>query len=317
MFKGDRVMIPGGESMIGSAVADLLELNGAVVDRCPHSDIDFMWPLTSITKRFVQFEPDYVINCCGYNGGIEFNRNSPAEIYYNTASANLNILAVASFFYPVRKIVSIISSCALPDCGNEVLKQGSLNSGPPNKSVDCHGYSKRVSQQFSEMLNRQFGTRAVCVVLQNSFGPRDRFDPERSKVVGGLIRKFVEAYESGAPSVTLWGSGSPQREFIYCYDAAQAIIQALLWYENVEIPLNIGSRQEVTIRELAEMIAEIVGYTGKIEWDTSRPDGQMRKYLDSEEFFSRPELCVKMTPLRDALESTIEWYKDNKSTWTK
>jgi GDP-L-fucose synthase len=159
---------------------------------------------------------------------------------------------------------------------------------------------------INRCLNKERGMTAVSAIVNNSFGPYDSFHPHKTKVVGALIRKFLEAKQQGLDKVTCWGTGSPLREFVYAKDVGEAMVEVMEVYQDSNQPINITSDQEISIKGLTEIIAEVVGYDGDIVWDTSKPDGQMRKKL------SKSWLKFNITPLKDALKETIEWYMENK-----
>ena len=180
----------------------------------------------------------------------------------------------------------------------------------PNESVEAHGLSKKAVYHFSRQLNKQHDIRAVCTVFNTVYGPYDSFDIDKTKVVGGLIKRFVTAVRDGDRMVECWGTGSPRRELIYCEDAAEGIIQTLEKYFDIKYPINIGYNEDISIKELANLIAELAGYSGEISWDTSKPDGQFRKILDSSRMKNYEISVENRTSLRSGLSKTIEWYID-------
>lgn len=184
-----------------------------------------------------------------------------------------------------------------------------LWKGSCNYTIESHGLARRSIEAYTRQLNK-VGARIINCVVNNSFGEHDSFDPAKTKVIGGLITKFVKAEQNGDKQVFCWGTGKPLREFIYCKDVAKCLLVALDNYEDYEEPLNITSGQEISIKELAETIAELAGYKGDIIWDTTKPDGQDRKKLNTkkmEKYINN----VEFTPLKLALMNTIKWYKDN------
>lgn len=267
------------------------------------TDLDKTW-------RFIRStQPDYIIHLAGYNGGIKFNKEHPMPIFFRTSRMALNVIECAALA-GVKKVVSIISSCAYPDSGDHPLYEGTLWSGMPNSSVECHGLSKRILDAASRQVYKELGLPYVCCVLTNCFGEHDRFHPDRSKVVGGLIKRFVEARDNNLPYVECWGTGKPVRELMYAADAGESIVQVLERYDNPDMPINIGSRQEISIKELVDLIVKIVNYKGKVVWLTEKGDGQMRKFLDSSTM--QTMLNVQITPFEEALTRTIRWYENNK-----
>lgn len=259
-------------------------------------------------NKFAHERPDLVVHLAGYNGGIEFNRKYPDIIFERTTKMAINTLQSCKE-YGVKKVVSVLASCSYPDGkSTEPLKEEDLWNGGPNPSVECHGLAKRILHAYSLQL-RKVGLPAVCAILNNSFGPHDRFCHERGKVVSALIRRFVEAKLNGLESVSCWGTGAPLREFIYAADAAACLIQVLENYDESS-PINISSGQEVSIRELTESIVAITGYTGEVVWDTTKPDGQMRKALDLTKMGNY--VTHQMTNMEQALTTTVKWYENNR-----
>lgn len=310
MFRKKRVLVTGGQSMIGRCICDELQKMEAYVDPVPHSECDLL-DIDQVRERFELFEPDIVMNLASWNGGIEWNIKHPAKIFYRTLQIGLNVNGIAAD-KRVDHIINILASCAYPDQGHEILEESNFWNGMPNSTVEGHGLAKRSLHAFARQITKEFQIPTTSLILTNAFGPFDSFHPSKTKVIGALIRKFVEAKIMGKNKVIAWGSGSPLREFIYSRDAGRAITASVVHSNELfkksgpqSLLFNIGSGQEVSIRELTEVIAELVGYKGEVVWDTSKQDGQHRKLLKSKQY-------VEMTPLRQALKETIEWYKENK-----
>ena len=308
MINNKRIQVTGSESMIGTQICNSLKLRECIVDKVLHEECDLL-EKQQIINRIANFKPDYLIHAAGFNGGISFNKEFPATIYYRTVMMGLNVLE-SCIDTSVQKTVSILASCSYPDIKSKEFKETDIWNGKSNNTVECHGMAKRTLLDFSRQISKQHDLYCVCCVLNNSFGPQDSYHPQKTKVIGALIRRFVEAEYNRKKEVVCWGTGSPLREFIYCKDSGEAIVQTLERYNDTELPLNISSGQEISIKELSEMIAEEVGYTGKIVWDTSKPDGQMRKKLNISRMYEY--LDVPITSLRYGLKETIKWYKNNK-----
>lgn len=307
-LKRKKVLVTGGGSMIGRAVCDILRLKDADVIQSFHRDNDLLFD-DEVSKIFFDNRGiEYVVHLATYSGNIQFNQKYPADTFYRTAIMGLNVLNIACWF-GVRKIVSILSSCAIADTGADVLTEDMLWQGLPNETIECHGLAKRMLHAYSRQISRQYDVNAVCCIVNNSFGPYDSYDLNKTKVIGGLIKRFVDARNTNLPEVTCWGTGAPLREFVYCKDAAEGIVQVLEKYDDSISPINITSGQEISIKDLAETIAELVGYKGQVLWDTSKGDGQMRKKLDDTKM--KQHLDIKFTSFKDALKETIEWYEQN------
>ena len=307
-LEGSKVLVTGGEGFLGSAVCDTLKERKAQPIVLKHSELDLL-NLYGLIHYLNDAKPDYCIHCAGHNGGIEFNRMYPADILYANTVMGLNLYHACEYAQ-VKKTVSIMTSCAYPDTGMEVLKEETCWNGLPNKTIRGHGIAKRILQAAAEAYKEQYDFNACAVCVTNLYGPNDTFDLVRTKVVGALVRKFVEAKINEDEEVECWGTGNPKREFMYVYDAAEAIIQALEKYDDSYTPLNIGTGKEITIKQLVEYIVDKSGYTGKVKWDTEKPDGQLKKLLDT----TKMKEYVDINPIsvEDGIEKTIQWYINHK-----
>ena len=307
-LEGKKVLVTGGEGFLGKAICLNLETKGAEVIVLKHSEVD----LCNLADTLVfvdSVKPDYCIHAAGHNGGIEFNRMYPADILYANTVMGLNIHNACTFS-GVKKIVSIMTSCAYPDTGMEVLEENTFWNGLPNKTIRAHGIAKRILQTASEAYKDQYDLDAVTVCITNLYGPYDTFNLVRTKVVGALIRKFVEAVIEEKDTVECWGTGAPMREFMYVADAAEAVVQSLQNYNDETKPLNIGTGKDISIKELVEGIVEVTGYKGEVFWNTDKPDGQLKKLLSTERMKEFVEL--EPTDFKDGLKQTINWYTENK-----
>ena len=307
-LKRKKIAVTGASSMIGRAVVRGLKGRGAIVVPILHSNCDLR-NYSGVESLFFRINVDYCVHLAGYNGNILFNRSYPADIFYNTTLMGLNVIRACAST-GVEKVVTPLASCAYRST-DDALVEVDFDAGVPDASVEAHGLSKKAVYHYSRQANKQHGLQAVCTVFNTAYGPHDSYDVDKTKVVGGLIKKFTEAADSGAKTVECWGTGSPRRELIYCHDAAEGIIQALEKYDNVELPINIGFGDDVSIKELAAMIADIVGFEGEIFWDTDKPDGQFRKILDSSRMKDYGIEIKNKTSLRVGLKRTIEWYRDS------
>lgn len=323
-WQDKKVLVTGDQGFLGKHIIRHLQelglkqgVNIRTFDSVNLCDVREVEAWFSRSPRF-----DCVFHLAGHNGGIEFNRKRPADIFHHNTVMGLNLLRSCQE-HGVGKVVSIVASCAYPqekwaDPGEwndfrklplEIMEEGDFLDGPPHDSVACHGYAKRNLQLASQFFRQQYGLQAVCVCPTTLYGPGDSLDPERTKVLGGMVRRFVEAKRDRLPHVTCWGSGIAQREFLYVEDAAKLIAQAALVYDDSGCPLNLGTGQEHTIRDMAETIKAITGFEGRIDWDTTKPDGQLRKRLDltrMREFF--PDFVP--TSLMRGLGNTIRWAEE-------
>lgn len=311
-LKKKRIMVTGGEGFLGNYICKMLkDKYEAVPIPVSHKKVDLRYYNDVKWEAFYRNRPIHgVIHCAGYNGGIEFNRQYPADIFYNNTIMGLNVLEQARR-NAVEKVVSIVASCAYgqsEDTGGVMFEHRFLQ-GEPHESVACHGYAKRNLQLASKFYNEQYDLRAVTTCVTTLYGPGDSFHPVRTKVVGALIKKIVDAVIYERESVSIWGTGRPLREFMFVEDAADAVIQAYINYENCKQPLNIGTTDECSIKELAKTIAKIVNFKGEIHFGIEKEDGQYRKALNK---WSMPKFVnIELTSLERGLRETIKWYLEN------
>lgn len=305
-LKDKLVLVTGASSMIGRAVVkNLLDANASVVSSS-HKYCDLM-DIYNLRTMYQNTEIDYVINLAGFNGNIQFNRTFPANIYYRTVQIGLNVLKFCQE-KKVKKVVSVLSSCAYPDTG-DILKECDLWSGQPNFSVESHGFAKRTLAEYSRQLAEQYNICAISTVVNNSYGPFDNFDPRKTKVVGSLIKKFSDAKQNKSNIVTLWGSGAARRSFVFSENVGEGIVRVLENYHDTQLPINIATDEVISIKELAELIAELFGYDGIIDWNFGE-DGQMFKTLSTERMRHYLQ-WEPTTSLRTGLKKTISWYLKN------
>ena len=307
-LKDKKVLVTGSQGFLGSAICKKIEEKGGIPILVKSEEVN-LHHVEAIIHFLTASKPDYCIHAAGYNGGIEFNRMYPADILYSNTIMGLN-LHYACQYVGVKKMVSIMTSCAYPDTGMDLLKEETFWEGQPNKTIRAHGIAKRTLQTAAEAYNEQYGLNAVTVCVTNLYGPNDTFNLIRTKVVGALVKKFVEAMQEGEDSVECWGTGDPMREFMYVDDAAEAIIQALQKYNDHGQPLNIGTGKDISIKELVEYISKSIGYQGNVHWNTDKPDGQLKKLLDT----TRMQEYIDITPIdiEDGIKATVEWYIEHK-----
>jgi GDP-L-fucose synthase len=258
----------------------------------------------AVRAFFQKEKPDLVLDAAAKVGGIKANASQPVEFLLQNLQIQ-NHLMESAFANGCRKFLFLGSSCVYPKMAAQPIREDSLLTGPLEPTNEAYAIAKIAGIKLGQAYRRQYGRSVISVMPANLYGPRDNFDPEASHVIPGMIGKFHHALETGAASVPLWGTGSPLREWLYVEDLADALFLLLEKYDGEEI-LNIGSGEETTIRELAERMAEVVGYSGRLEWDTTKPDGTPRKALDSSRLF---ELGWRSrVPLREGLQRTYSWY---------
>lgn len=313
MNKTDKIFVAGHTGLIGSAVLRRLQHDGYTNLLLPtHAELE-LTDAVAVGRFFDEHAPDYVVLAAGRVGGIVENQTYPADFMNANLAIQLNVLK-AAHRTRVRKLILFASSCMYPRECPQPMAETALLSGHPEPTSLAYAISKLAGMQMCLAYNQQYGEQRFIPVIPNSaFGPNDNFDPKAGHVLSALIRRFHEARQTGAETVTLWGSGSPRREFIHTDDIADACI-ALLGKDTtaLTLPLNLGTGSDVSIRELAEAIARVIGYSGAIEWDTTKPDGAPRKLLDSSRlraFGWQPSVDFER-----GLKSTYQWYLDNASS---
>lgn len=250
--------------------------------------------------------PDVIVHLAARVGGIGANMANPGSFFYDNLMMGAQLMEAARL-RNVAKFVAVGTICAYPKFTPVPFREEELWQGYPEETNAPYGLAKKMLLVQAQAYREQYGMNAIYLLPVNIYGPGDHFDLEKSHVIPAMIRKFVEARRSGAPEVILWGTGRPTREFLYVADAAEAIALATERYNDAD-PVNIGSGEEISIRELAEVIGKAVGYQGAIRWDESRPDGQPRRALDTSRARERFGF-VASTPFEIGLRQTIHWYE--------
>ncbi len=304
-----RVVVTGGTGFLGRAVCAELERAGATkVVALGSTDFDLRRP-DEVGEMFVAHGPDLVIHLAARVGGIGANQRRPADLYLDNLLMGTFVIDEACR-RGTEKIVVVGTICSYPKFTPVPFREESLWTGYPEETNAPYGIAK-LTQLVQLRANRdQYGQHGIYVMPTNLYGPGDKFHPDVSHVIPALVKKAVEAKESGAAEMEVWGTGSASREFLYVEDAARGIVSAAERYDDPE-PVNLGAQREVPIRDLVGMIVEIVGFEGTIRWDTSRPDGQPRRCVDptrAKDAFG----FVAEVPLEEGLRRTIEWYLENR-----
>ncbi len=300
-----RVLVPGGAGFLGSFVVDKLNQRGCRHVFVPRSKDYDLRDRDSVIRVYTDAKAQFVIHLAAVVGGIGANRANPGKFYYDNAIMGLELMEYGRQF-GVEKFVALGTICAYPKFTPVPFKEEDLWNGYPEETNAPYGLAKKMMLVQAQAYRAQYGFNAIFLLPVNLYGPGDNFDPETSHVIPAMIRKFVEAKKSRNSEVVLWGDGSPTREFLYVEDAAEGIVLAVERY-NGEEPVNLGSGQELSIRDLANIIAEEVGFIGKIVWDSTKPNGQPRRCLDTtraREWFQ----FEAETPFRQGLRKTIAWH---------
>jgi len=306
-WKDRRVCVTGGAGFLGSFVQAALKKRGAEQVFVPHiEEYDLVNP-GDIQRMYDNARPDIVIHLAALAGGIGANRARPADFFYINLMMGVQLMHEA-WKRGVEKFVAIGTVCAYPKFTPIPFREENLWEGYPEETNAPYGLAKKMLLVQAQAYREQYDFNAIYLLPVNLYGPRDNFDLQTSHVIPALIRKCIEAQEKGDKEVVLWGDGSPTREFLYAGDAADGILTATERYNGSE-PVNLGSGQEISIKALAELIARLTGYQGNLVWDTSQPNGQPRRALDTSraaEFFG----WRASVPFEEGLRQTIAWYRE-------
>jgi len=299
------VLVTGASGLAGTAIANAFESQGQKVIRINSAMVNLLD--LEITKKFlIETKPNLVVSAAAKVGGIGVNNSQPVEFLVDNIRMQNNLLE-ASHQANVERLVFLGSSCIYPrDCA-QPIKEEYLMTGPLEPTNSAYAIAKIAGIELVNSYRKQFGRKWISLMPTNLYGPRDNFDLQASHVLPAFIRRFVEATETNDPSVTLWGSGAPLREFLHVDDLAKAVVIASKNYDS-SMHLNVGTGEDISIKDLASMVASLSGFRGEIIWDTTKPDGTPRKTLDVSQIKTlgwRPTIT-----LLDGIESTISWYRD-------
>jgi GDP-L-fucose synthase len=293
--------------MVGAAVVRRLKTEPCELVLAGREEVD-LTRQADVERWMEQQRPDAVILCAARVGGIHANATLPADFLFVNLMIGANVVNAACRS-GVRRLVNLGSSCMYPREAPQPIGEASLMTGPLEPTNEAYAIAKIATAGMASMYRRQFDMDYVTVVPTNLYGPGDNFDPTMSHVAPGLMRRMIEARDNGVAKVEIWGSGKPRRELMFVDDAADAIVFLLGRYSEAE-PINIGTGSDVSIRELAETIARVVGYRGELVFDTSKPDGAPRKLLDSSRLSALG--WKARTPLADGLAAMYRWYCNHK-----
>jgi GDP-L-fucose synthase len=306
-WSGKTVAVPGGSGFLGSEVVRRLEAAGASVFAPRSRDYD----LTTEDRVQAMYEdarPDIVIHLAARVGGIGANQRSPGTFFYDNLQMGALLIEHARR-RGLEKFVCVGTVCSYPKFATVPFREDDLWSGYPEETNAPYGIAKKALLVQLQAYRQEFGMRGIYLIPVNLYGPRDNFDLESSHVIPALIRKCVEAEERGDDVIEVWGSGEPTREFLYVEDAADGIVAAAERYEGAE-PVNLGTGREISIRDLATLIAERTGFRGSFAWNATKPDGQPRRALDVSR--ARDEFgWTARIPFEEGLDATISWYRES------
>lgn len=308
-FHNKRFCVTGGAGFLGQVVVRKLKERGAGDIFIPTIEKYDLTELSSIKQMLDDATPDVIIHLAAQVGGIGANREHPGEFFYNNLMMGVQLMHEA-YKRSVSKFVAIGTICAYPKFTPVPFKEEDLWNGYPEETNAPYGLAKKMLLVQAQSYRQQYGYNALFLLPVNLYGPGDNFNPASSHVIPALIRKCVTAVEEGRQEIEVWGDGSPTREFIYVEDAAEGILLATEKYNDSE-PVNLGSGFEISIKDLVQLIANHTGYQGTFKWDTSKPNGQPRRCLDTsraKEFFG---FEAQMT-FDEGLKRTVDWYQENK-----
>ena len=310
-----RVLVTGGAGFLGSFVVEILQERGCKDIFVPRSKDYDLIEMEAVKKLYRDAKPDIVIHLAARVGGIGANRANPGKFFYDNLMMGVQMMEVGRQV-GLEKFVAIGTICAYPKFTPIPFKEENLWNGYPEETNAPYGLAKKMLLVQAQAYRQQYGFNAIYLLPVNLYGPRDNFDPESSHVIPALIKKCVDAISKPQSSIlkpltiSVWGTGKPTREFLYVEDAAEGILLATERYNKPD-PINLGAGFEISIKDLVELIAKLTGFNGEIVWDSSKPDGQPRRMLDTsraeKEFGFRA-----MTSFEEGLKKTIEWYRDKK-----
>ena len=306
LVRGRRILVTGGAGFLGREVCAALGNYGPAQIFVPRSAEFDLRERAALERLFDEARPEIVIHLAAVVGGIGANRSDPATFFYDNAIMGIQLMEQARR-RGVTKYVQLGTICSYPKFTPVPFKESDLWNGYPEETNAPYGLAKKMLLVQAQAYRQQYGFNAVTLLPGNLYGPGDHFDLERSHVIPALIRKAVEARDAGRPYLEAWGTGTASREFLFVRDAAQAVVLATERYDRPE-PVNLGSGQEITIKELARQICDLCGFKGEIRWDPLKPDGQLRRCLDTT-VAQREFGFSATTPFHAGLAETIMWYE--------
>jgi GDP-L-fucose synthase len=308
-FEDRRVVVTGGAGFLGRYIVKGLEKRGCKNILVPKIEDYDLVNMAEVVRMYDDMKPEIVIHLAAVVGGIGANREHPGEFFYKNLMMGVQLIEQARI-HKIEKFVAIGTICAYPKFTPVPFKEEDLWNGYPEETNAPYGLAKKMLLVQSQAYRAEYGFNSLFLLPVNLYGPGDNFDPKSSHVIPALIKKCVDAIESGADHIVCWGTGKVSREFIYVSDAAEGILLATEHYNGAE-PVNIGAGFEITIKELVEKIVKITGFKGEIRWDSSKPDGQPRRRLDvsrAKDYFG---FEAKIS-FDEGLKETVKWYRENR-----
>jgi GDP-L-fucose synthase len=304
-WNGRRVTVTGGRGFLGSRLVPMLEeLGPASVSTFASKDYN-LTRQDDVARMYDDFQPQIVIHLAARVGGIGANQDNPGRYFYENAIMGIELIEQGRR-HGIEKFVQVGTVCSYPKFTPVPFSEDQLWEGYPEETNAPYGIAKKALLVQAQAYREQYGMNAISLLPANLYGPGDNFDPATSHVIPALIRKCLEAVERGSQSVEVWGSGNATREFLYVDDAARGILLATERYDSPE-PVNLGTSEEISIRDLVQMIARLTGFTGQLRWDDTKPDGQPRRKLSVER--ARRFGFEAVVDFETGLRRTIEWYR--------
>jgi len=307
-WQQQRAVVTGGAGFLGSFVVDALKARGCSSIVAPRRRDYDLRDRSAIAQLFEDANPTIVLHLAAVVGGIGANREHPGRFFYENAIMGIELIEQARQFN-LPKLVVVGTICAYPKFTAVPFKEEEFWNGYPEETNGPYGIAKKALLVQCQAYRQEYGLNAIYLLPVNLYGPRDNFDPASSHVVPALIKKCIDARNRGDKCIECWGTGRPTREFLYVEDAAEAILLAAEYYNKPE-PINVGSGQEISIRDLSVLIAKLTKFTGEIRWDASKPDGQPRRCLDVQKAVREFGFKAK-TSFEDGLRATIQWYEQS------
>ena len=308
---GRRVMVTGGAGFLGTAVVRRLEARGATDIFVPRSADYDLRTKEAVDRALADARPDLVIHLAAVVGGIGANRENPGRFFHDNAIMGIHLMEAARLA-GVQKFVQIGTVCSYPKFTPVPFREDDLWNGYPEETNAPYGLAKKMLLVQGQAYRQQYDFDVIHLIPVNLYGPGDNFDPASSHVIPALIRKCVEARDRGDPFIEVWGTGAASREFLYVDDAAEGIVLAAERYDDPD-PVNLGTCQEITIRDLVTLIVDLTGFRGEVRWDPSKPDGQPRRALDTSRARERFGFEARMR-WKAGLAGTVDWYASAAAT---
>ncbi|MBN1663359.1 MAG: GDP-L-fucose synthase [Deltaproteobacteria bacterium] len=309
-FQKKKIVVTGGKGFLGKHILTKLADKGyediSVAD-LPEYDLT---KLPDIQRMYDDKKPDAVIHLAAKVGGIGFNQENPASLFYDNAIMGLQLIH-EGYVRKIDKFLALGTICAYPKFTPVPFREEDIWNGYPEETNAPYGLAKKMMLVQAQAYRQQYGFNAIFILPVNLYGPGDNFDPRSSHVIPALIKKCVDAVETGQREIVVWGTGNATREFFYVEDAAEAVVLALKKYDKSD-PVNIGAGFEISIRDLVALIVELTGFTGTVVWDLSKPDGQPRRMLDTTRALQEFDFKAG-TSFREGLKKTIDWYRKNRT----